>query len=185
MPCGPLQAMQLFALATGSPIQGALSMLVFSLGTVPLMFAVGALSSILSKKFAGKMMAVGAVLVMLMGVTMLNRGLSLSGVTLFSGRPTGAVVSVMVDDVQVVRTTLERREYTPISVQVGVPVVWTIDVPDGNLTGCNNPIMIPEWGVEVTLSVGENLVEFTPSEVGTFQYMCWMGMISGNIFVTN
>ncbi len=33
MPCGPLQAMQLYALSTGSPGKGALSMLLFGLGT--------------------------------------------------------------------------------------------------------------------------------------------------------
>ena len=186
MPCGPLQAMQLFALATGSPIQGALSMLVFSLGTIPLMFAVGVLSSILSKKLAGKITAVGAVLVMLMGVTMLNRGMSLSGINLFSSGSDNVAVSEVVGDVQVVQTTLsERWEYESISVQVGIPVKWTIYVPDGNLTGCNNPIVLPEWDLEVTLSVGENLIEFTPTEIGTFQYMCWMGMIRSNIFVIN
>lgn len=34
MPCGPLQTMQLYALSTGSAINGALSMFIFSLGTV-------------------------------------------------------------------------------------------------------------------------------------------------------
>ena len=34
MPCGPLQAMQVYALSTGSFIKGALSMFLFSLGTV-------------------------------------------------------------------------------------------------------------------------------------------------------
>ena len=63
MPCGPLQAMQLYALSTGNPFKGALSMFLFSLGTVPLMFGMGALSSILSKKFTGKMMTTSAVLV--------------------------------------------------------------------------------------------------------------------------
>jgi sulfite exporter TauE/SafE len=185
MPCGPLQAMQLFALATGSPIQGALSMLVFSLGTVPLMFLVGALSSILSKKFAGKIMAVGAVLVMVMGLTMFNRGLSLSGINLFAGDSGNAVRAEVVGDVQVVQTTLYRWDYEPIVVAAGIPVEWTIYVPDGNLTGCNNPIVIPEWDIEVSLEVGENLIEFTPTQTGTFQYMCWMGMIRSDIFVTN
>ena len=41
MPCGPLQAMQIYALSTGSFIKGALSMLLFSLGTVPLMLSIG------------------------------------------------------------------------------------------------------------------------------------------------
>lgn len=54
MPCGPLQAMQLYALSTGDPLKGALSMLIFSLGTVPLMFGLGALSSVLSQKFTKK-----------------------------------------------------------------------------------------------------------------------------------
>ena len=45
MPCGPLQAMQIYALSTGNSWVGALSMFLFSLGTVPLMFGLGALSS--------------------------------------------------------------------------------------------------------------------------------------------
>ena len=51
MPCGPLQAMQLYALSTESPLKGAFSMFLFSIGTVPLMFGFGALSSFLSQKF--------------------------------------------------------------------------------------------------------------------------------------
>ena len=79
MPCGPLQAMQLYALSTGSAIMGAVSMFLFSLGTVPLMFGLGALSSFLSARFTAVMMKVSAVLVMFLGVMMLNSGLSLSG----------------------------------------------------------------------------------------------------------
>lgn len=41
MPCGPLQTMQLYALSTGSVVVGGLSMLAFSLGTIPLMIGVG------------------------------------------------------------------------------------------------------------------------------------------------
>ena len=82
MPCGPLQAMQLYALGTGSFLAGALSMFIFSLGTVPLMFGLGALSSLLSSKFTSRMMKVSAALVLLLGLVMVNRGLALSGVNL-------------------------------------------------------------------------------------------------------
>lgn len=41
MPCGPLQSIQLVALATGNPFTGGLSMFAFSLGTVPLMLGLG------------------------------------------------------------------------------------------------------------------------------------------------
>lgn len=32
---------------------------------------------------------------------------------------------------------------------------------------------------------GENVIEFTPESTGTVRYSCWMGMIRGNIFVTD
>lgn len=79
MPCGPLQAMQIYALSTGSPFAGAVSMFLFSLGTVPLMFGLGALSSALSKRFTKKIMTAGAVLVMVFGLFMLSQGWNLSG----------------------------------------------------------------------------------------------------------
>lgn len=44
MPCGPLQSMWIVALAGGSSFAGAFSMLLFSLGTVPLMLGLGPLS---------------------------------------------------------------------------------------------------------------------------------------------
>ena len=50
MPCGPLQAMQVYALSTGSFIKGALSMFLFSLGTVPLMLLVGIFYNLIKGK---------------------------------------------------------------------------------------------------------------------------------------
>ncbi|MDR0616225.1 MAG: sulfite exporter TauE/SafE family protein, partial [Synergistaceae bacterium] len=72
MPCGPLQAMQFYALSAGSPLAGALAMLFFSLGTVPLMFGLGAFGSLMSRKFAGRAMRAGAFLVIVMGVVMFS-----------------------------------------------------------------------------------------------------------------
>jgi Cu2+-exporting ATPase len=50
MPCGPLQAMQLWALGSGGAVRGALGMLAFGLGTAPLLFAVGAAAGVLAKR---------------------------------------------------------------------------------------------------------------------------------------
>ena len=79
MPCGPLQSIQLVALATGNPFTGGLSMFAFSLGTVPLMLGLGSLVSVLGKRFTDKMMTVGAVLVTVMGLAMVSQGASLTG----------------------------------------------------------------------------------------------------------
>ena len=44
---------------------------------------------------------------------------------------------------------------------------------------------VQEYGIAHTFQEGENIIEFTPSDVGSFQYTCWMGMIRGNILVTD
>ena len=184
MPCGPLQAMQLYALATGSLFRGAFAMFLFSLGTVPLMFLLGVFSSIISKKSAGKIVKFGAVLVVVLGVSMLNNGLNLAGIsTSYGANSAEAVEAKMQDGVQEVTIQLESGSYAPIIVEKGTKVRWIINAEKGSLNGCNNKIIAREYGIEKTLSLGENVIEFTPTEVGTYAYSCWMGMIRSKIYV--
>ncbi|MCX7746552.1 MAG: sulfite exporter TauE/SafE family protein [Clostridia bacterium] len=187
MPCGPLQAMQLYALGTGSFAAGALSMFLFSAGTVPLMFGFGAVSSFLSGKFTRKMLKASAVLVIILGVIMLNRGLNLSGynmaLALSSSGGSGNIAKIE-EGVQIVTTNLESGSYPPIIVQKGIPVRWIMKVDKKNLNGCNNAITSQEFGIENRkLTVGDNIIEFTPESEGNFVYTCWMGMISSSIKV--
>lgn len=185
MPCGPLQAMQIYALGTGSFAAGALSMFIFSLGTVPLMFGFGAVSSMLSGKFTHRMLKVSAVLVIVLGLVMTTRGLALSGVNVaIATSGTGSVAKIE-GDVQVVTTNLTSGRYTPIIVQKGIPVKWTIKVEKGDLNGCNNPMTIPQYNKQYKLEVGDNIVEFTPESEGNIAYSCWMGMIRSNIKVVS
>ena len=187
MPCGPLQAMQLYALSTGSPVKGALSMLLFSLGTVPLMFGLGAVSSLLSKKFTRKMMQVSAVLVVILGIVMFQNGIGLSGLALPSLSGTGNVAAqqdiVVQNGVQQIKTELTSGGYSPITVKVGIPVKWTIHAAQGTINGCNNKLVIPAYNIEQKLAVGDNVIEFTPDKTGTIPYSCWMGMIRSQITV--
>ncbi len=183
MPCGPLQAMQLYALGTGSFAAGAFSMLMFSLGTVPLMFGFGAISSFLSNKFTHRMLKVSAVLVIGLGVIMMNRGLALSGANVAFAAPKSGNVAQVQGDVQTVTTKLEAGGYPPIVVQKGIPVKWTLTAEKSDLNGCNNAIIIPEFNIQKKLVPGENIIEFTPEKEGNITYSCWMGMIRSNIKV--
>ena len=79
MPCGPLQAAQAFALASGSAAAGAASMFAFSLGTVPLMLAFGAGGSMLSARFRSVAARAGGVLVLFLGLAAFGRAWALSG----------------------------------------------------------------------------------------------------------
>lgn len=192
MPCGPLQSMQIVALASGNPFAGALAMFLFSLGTVPLMFGLGSIVSALGKKFTSKVMTVGAVLVVVLGLAMLSQGFSLSGFSLPTLRPNSQTQTPGIandgakleDGVQIINSTLAPGRYPNITVQAGIPVKWVIDAPEGSINGCNNRMLIREYGIEHSFKTGENIIEFTPTKSGTFQYSCWMGMIRANITVT-
>jgi plastocyanin domain-containing protein len=206
MPCGPLQAMQLYALSTGSPIAGGISMFLFSMGTVPLMFGIGALSSALSKKFTHRVMKIGAILVTVMGMTMFTYGFGLSGFNFdFASRAiaainpfastraafrygggeagTGAFQPVIENGIQIVNSTLSGGRYPAITVQQGIPVKWTINASQGSINGCNNRMIIREYKIEHRFQPGENVIEFTPDKTGRFSYSCWMGMIRSSITV--
>jgi sulfite exporter TauE/SafE/copper chaperone CopZ/plastocyanin domain-containing protein len=194
MPCGPLQAMQIYALSTGNPFTGALSMFLFSLGTVPLMFGLGALSTVLGKKFSGKIMTAGAVLVVVLGLSMVTQGLSLSGVSVpelafaqekgDAGSQDNQPAQKIENGVQVVNSTLSSGKYPNIKVQAGIPVKWIIDAPKGSINGCNNRMIIRDFNIEHTFQTGENIIEFTPEKTGKVSYSCWMGMIRGTISIT-
>ena len=185
MPCGPLQAMQLYALSTGSILQGALSMLAFSLGTIPLMFGFGLISSKLNRKYSQVMLTVSAMLIFVMGLNMLGNGLALSGVFL-PQRNASAVIQAMQDEgVQTLRTEIDYGSYPTVRVKTGIPVDWTIIVPEGKLNGCNGEILISAYQIDVVLQEGENSVSFFPEQPGTISYSCWMGMIRSTIEVTD
>ncbi|MCL1965136.1 MAG: sulfite exporter TauE/SafE family protein [Firmicutes bacterium] len=187
MPCGPLQAMQIYALSTGNAFSGALSMLLFSLGTVPLMFGLGAVSSALGKKFTAKVMTAGAVWVVVLGLSMMTQGWRLSEFK--SAQPPSNGISSQSGEqnqegVQIINSTLSFRGYPNITVRAGIPVKWIINAPQGSITGCNNRMILGEYGIEHTFTPGENVIEFTPTRAGKFQYTCWMGMIKATITVT-
>lgn len=192
MPCGPLQTMQLYALGTGSALQGASSMLVFALGTLPLMLSFGTLTSLFSKDSTKRIMKLSGVLVIVLGVIMTNRGLAIAGLNLpFSdltakgANGTSMVTKAQIDNgVQTIRMSANNRGYTPnvLYVQKGIPVKWIVD--GEQINSCNNQIIIPTLNSKKKLSSGENIIEFTPQDQD-ISFSCWMGMIRGVIKVVD
>ena len=189
MPCGPLQSMEIVALASGSWVAGAFSMFCFSLGTVPLMLGFGSIFSALGKKFTG------AILVVVMGLAMMSQGSVLSGLESRSGEKVAAEadnvqnddqtdVAVEKDGVQYVSSTLRSGWYPDITVKAGEPVKWEINVPEGSINGCNYRMILQDFGMDHTFENGENVIEFIPEKEGVYTYSCWMGMITGTIYVT-
>ncbi len=198
MPCGPLQAMQLYALSAGSWWRGALSMFCFCLGTIPLMLGVGLVSGKLNARFAKPMRYASAALVLAMGVSALASGLALAGVDVqgvapaqlraeassSAEEPSGEDgAAVIRDGVQYVRSELGYGGYPAITVRAGIPVEWTIHADANHLNSCNSEIYIPKFDLSVPLEPGDNRICFTPDAAGTIPYTCWMGMIQSAIYV--
>lgn len=192
MPCGPLQTMQLYALASGSAFNGASAMLIFALGTLPLMLSFGAVSGWLAQGATKRLMKFSGVFVIVLGLIMTNRGLALAGVdvSLFnrlgsSDVKAGMVVKAeMQEGYQVIKMTADNRGYTPnvLYVQKGVPVKWIIN--GEQINSCNNQIILPALNLKRKLTAGENVIEFTPQDQD-LNFSCWMGMIKGLIRVVD
>ncbi len=194
MPCGPLQIVQLYALGTRSVVFGALSMFIFSLGTVPLLFSFGAINSFINKKNMNYILKVSALFVIILGFAMVGRGLSLSGVminmaammhTPANTSSMDSAIAQINGNIQTVSISIKPDSFTPIVVQKGIPVRWIIKADADKLNECNKAITIPKYKIDKNLSVGENVVEFTPQEDGEFVYTCWMGMIKSKITVVD
>ena len=185
MPCGPLQAMQVYALSTGSFLKGALSSALFSLGTVPLMLGVGIFYNLV--KGQGKIIInkIASVLIFVLALVMLNRGLLALNIDVtkaFNSDKNYQVARVEAG-IQVIEFDLSYNSYQDIKVKKDVPVRIIINVSEKYLTGCNNEIIIPDFNVAKKLEVGQNVIEFTPTKTGTFTYTCWMQMLKNNIKV--
>ena len=209
MPCGPLQAMWIVALAAANPLSGALSMLAFSLGTLPLMLALGSFVSILGKKYKEVVMKIGAVIVVVMALSMMSQGFALGGWN-FGGKnlsggeerlvsqsgeektsPKGEEKSQdgrkieMMDGKQIVKSTLNPYRYPAITVKKGIPLHWEIEASENALNGCNYKMIFRDFGFSYEMGYGRNVIEFTPEKAGTFQYTCWMGMVRGQVKVVD
>ncbi len=186
MPCGPLQAMQLYALSTSSMIKGALSMFLFGLGTMPLMLLTGVIFTNLKGKNKILINNIASVLILVLSVFMLNRGLVALNINIpaFEGN-TQYLTPNIIDDTQVVEFDLSYNGYQDIKVEVDKPVKMIIHVDKKYLTGCNNSLTISEYNINQELKVGDNIIEFYPTKEGTFIYTCWMNMLKNNIKVVN
>ena len=194
LPCGFTQAMQLFAISSGSPVTGALTMGVFALGTAPGLLGVGGLTSVVKGGAARLFFKTAGVVVIMLAFFNVGNGLNLLGVPqvfgVFSSNTTAAKGTkdpnvTLVNGVQVVRMTQASSGYTPntFTVKKGVPVKWIITSKD--VYSCASSIVSQQLGIRKGLQLGENVFEFTPEKTGRIRFSCLMGMYNGSFTVTD
>ena len=186
MPCGPLQTIQLYALGTGSFVMGALSMFMFSIGTVPLMLGFGYISSRLSKRLSNNIFKYSGIFIIILGLSIGQRGLALTGfnIPILSNISQSSYdLAPVVDGYQEVAITANRYGYKPSSnlIKGDVPVKLTIKAEE--LTSCNNVMYFPQYDQHIDLGKGDVVAEINPNG-SDISFTCWMGMIRGNIKVS-
>ncbi|MBU1104688.1 sulfite exporter TauE/SafE family protein [Candidatus Parcubacteria bacterium] len=199
LPCGFTITAQSLALISGSPLQGALIMLFFALGTLPALLAIGLSSVKFSQKphLANKFLKVAGVLVLFFALYNINAQLNVLGFSSLSdikfnsnqqsanGDEDG--LPPIVNGKQVIKMDALSSGYKPnyFKVKVGVPVRW--EIADEGTSGCTNAIISRGlFADEIPLTPGQvSVKEFTPEKPGKYKFSCWMGMVSGIIEVVD
>ena len=176
LPCGFTQAMQLYAISTGSFTEGALIMGLFALGTAPGLLGVGGLSSIFKGQKARTFFMTAGLAVIVLGV------FNISNASRLISLPTSNTVtgSEKVDaEYQEVRMSQGNAGYTPsqFTVELGKPVRWIIT--SESRFSCASSLVMSEYNIRKSLKLGENIIEFTPTKTGKIQFSCSMGMYRG------
>lgn len=197
IPCGTTQAMMVLAIASGNPIAGALTMFLFTLGTVPLFaglaFGFARLGSLFQASFA----KVAAFSIFILAIFNLNNGIALSGSSLTLDKawtgiwctvsfcetsPMFANAQTVVDEATI---TIQGNGYSPgnFSVKRGSSIKLNLVNKSGG--GCTQSFTIPSLGIQKIVPLGNSdTVSFTaPSKPGDLAFMCGMGMFRGTIRV--
>ncbi|MCL5433340.1 MAG: sulfite exporter TauE/SafE family protein, partial [Patescibacteria group bacterium] len=190
LPCGFTQAMQLYAMSTGSPAIGALTMGVFAIGTAPGLLSVGGLTSFIKGQAAKFFFRTVGIVVIFLAIFNISNGFNLLGINpdVFQvfGKSNKVSANSYQDDnvklingVQEVRMIQDNSGYVPNSftIKKGIPVKWIItsEVPNS----CAASIVSQGLGVRQILQAGENVIEFNPDETGIIRFSCSMGMYTG------
>lgn len=193
LPCGFTQALQLYALTTGSFTTGAILMLAFALGTAPALLALGWASSSLKGKTGRFFLQFSGVLVIVLGFWNIQNGLTivgyplsfptLSGASAASASSNQTLSGRMDGDTQVITMNINNGGYSPgqFTLRAGTPVRWVVD--GTNAGGCLSVLVSRQLGVQQFLQPGTNVIEFTPPEPGRVAFSCSMGMFRGSFTV--
>ena len=185
LPCGFTQAMQLYAISTGSFALGAAALGLFAVGTAPALLSIGGISSVLKGVVARRFYVTVGLAVLLFGIFNVRNGLAITGFASggTSNAKPKAPVTDIVDGYQIIRMKQKAAGYSPNSftVQKDIPVRWIITSESSY--SCAAALIMPAYNISENLTPGENIIEFTPTKTGRIPFSCSMGMYRGSFTV--
>jgi len=189
LPCGFTQAVQIYALSTGSPMFAGLLLATFAIGTAPGLLALAGLPVVVPSTARPTLLRLVGVVVIGFAFVNGSAGVRLSGLAIpsFGIESVSAAVPAgpVVDGKQNLHTYQDLKGYRPgnVTIYAGIPTTWTIE--STNTATCASFIRIPALGLAGALRKGPNTVELPPLRAGTLSYTCSMGMYSGQITIVD
>ncbi|TXG78662.1 hypothetical protein E6Q11_00665 [Candidatus Dojkabacteria bacterium] len=187
IPCGTTLAMEALAISSASPIKGALILATFVLGTFPMFFGIGYLTTILGEKFKNNFLRIAAILLILLGAFSIYGGAVAVGAPISLNKfSTKDDVKMSVnyppikDGVQQAEIDITSNGYEPsvISLREGVPTKLTLITKDAY--SCAIAFRIPYLKMGVNLGPnGKELLDLPALKKGNYGFSCSMGMYQG------
>ncbi len=200
IPCGVTQAMEILAISSGSPLQGALIMGTFVLGTAPMFVLIGIATAKLSEVWRIYFLRTAAVLLIAMALYSFNGILQVMDSNYSLERLGPRIVKLLppydqsterviptpslVDGVQPVTINILNSGYSPrhFAVKNGIPVKLTVNA--GEVYSCATAFTFRAFGINAFVKPNTNQVfTFTPDKKGIYTFSCSMGMYSGTMEV--
>ena len=161
-------------------------MFAFTLGTMPIFFAVAFMATELGSRMEKAFMRFVAIVVLIVGLFTIESGLTLMGnpysvANLFQkGNVSNTTPVIAEGDLTL---SAENNGYFPATLyaKAGVPIL--LNVTTENTTSCSRAFVIPALGVETILpKTGTVPIEIPPQEAGSvLRFTCSMGMYTGQI----
>lgn len=197
IPCGTTQAMMVLAIGSGNPISAALIMFAFVLGTSPIFFILGYLTTRLGETLQKNFMKVAASAILILAVFNLDSALVLSGSNFTLGNLSKNVICTisfctndsnpkpLADVTSETTINIGPGGYTPQNITVKANSSVTLHLKNNGGGGCAAAFTIPKLGIQKVVPIGktENITFIAPKETGDLRFACSMGMYRGIINV--
>ncbi len=198
IPCGTTLAMEALVISTASPIKGALIMATFVLGTFPMFFGIGYVTSLLGEKFKDNFLRIAAVLLFFLGFLSIYGGMVALGVPISVSKVTALYkvnsnnssgnMSVAYPPVkngfQEILINVSSSGYTPNNIILKAGVPTKLNLRTSNAYSCAIAFRIPSLKMGVNLKPdGLQTLELPKLAKGDYSFNCSMGMYTGVIKV--
>jgi len=208
IPCGVTQAMMALAVSSGSALQGLAILSGFTLGTIPVFFALAFFTTRLGASTEKYFMRITAAVLLTLGLVAVNSGMVLSGSPLSinhlawqlrASQDGAAANAAAVISKNLKAPTLSpagnrqssrqvvihatNTGYTPDFQQFPADIPFELVLVTDNTLACTRAFMLPSLGIEVMLPVdGEVVFEIPSQPAGSRMFFtCSMGMYGGII----